>query len=82
MIAQDKAVSNNLTLDKDSKGIILTGSNTGGKSTFLRSLSSNLILAQGLGIACSESTVLTPFKLMYSSIHISDSLEKGVFISI
>lgn len=66
------AVSN--TIDTN-KSILLTGSNASGKSTFLRSVAINGILAQTI-VTCSAQKVQMPFMHIYSSIAIRDNLKK------
>jgi len=53
--------------------MIITGANMAGKSTFLRTLSVNLILAMNGAPVCSMDFVFTPCNIM-SSIKIQDSL--------
>ena len=51
---------------------LLTGPNAGGKSTMLKSVLSNIILAQTIGLACAASMTLTPFAFINSQINIPD----------
>jgi len=67
----DNCISNNLNLVN--KSILLTGSNMSGKTTFIRTLAINSILAQTLNI-CFAKTYTAPFFKLYSSIRISDDL--------
>ncbi len=54
--------------------IVLTGSNMAGKSTFLRSLGVNMVLA-GIGsVICATKANINPFKV-WVSMRLSDSLE-------
>lgn len=59
------------------KSILLTGSNASGKSTFLRSLGSNIIFAESLGFAFADYFSLSR-KNLYSAIDIRDSIDKNV----
>jgi DNA mismatch repair ATPase MutS len=54
---------------------IVTGPNMAGKSTFLRSVGVNTILALAGGPVCAESLSITPVKLI-TSMKTSDSLDK------
>lgn len=75
LMKKEKAVANSFSMNEKAKGIILTGSNMSGKSTFLRTLGSSLILAHnGLPLPCT-SFIFTPLQL-HSSIRVSDSLEE------
>ena len=64
-------VPNSIALDK--KSLLLTGSNMAGKTTFIRAVAVNTVLAQTLNIAFAKRFEIPFFKL-YSSIRISDSL--------
>lgn len=64
-------VKNDLLL-KD-KSMLLTGSNMSGKTTFIRTVAVNSILAQTLHI-CFAKTYVAPFYKVYSSIRITDDL--------
>lgn len=51
---------------------ILTGPNAGGKSTLLKSLLINVLLAQTITVANADTTTLTPFKYISCQINIPD----------
>jgi DNA mismatch repair ATPase MutS len=55
------------------KSVLITGSNMSGKSTFLRTLAVNVLLAQTLYLCFAES-YSAPFLTLYSSIRIADNL--------
>ncbi|MCF6214162.1 MAG: DNA mismatch repair protein MutS [Flavobacteriaceae bacterium] len=67
----DNCIPNNLTLIKNS--MLLTGSNMSGKTTFIRTLALNSILAQSLNICFAKEYSASFFKV-YSSIRISDDI--------
>lgn len=56
------------------KGVLLTGSNASGKSTFLRTVAINCILAQTVYVTAAEEFML-PFGKVFSSMALQDSLE-------
>ena len=56
--------------------IIITGANMAGKSTFLRTLSVNLILAMNGAPVCAKKFIFTPCDIL-SSIKIQDSLSNN-----
>lgn len=58
------------------KNILLTGSNASGKSTYLKTVGVNLILAQTLNLAFAEN-LRTTFMDIRTSINISDDLITG-----
>ncbi|WP_454976352.1 MutS-related protein [Capnocytophaga bilenii] len=75
LIAENERITNNITLD-EAHFIILTGSNMSGKSTFLRTLGVNMLLAQvGLPVCAREATI-HPLPLLVS-MRLSDSLSDG-----
>ena len=65
------AVSNNITLDE--KSALLTGSNMSGKTTFIRTIGINAILAQNIHTCFAREFVLSKMKV-HSAIRISDDL--------
>ena len=62
---------NSFTLD--SKSMLLTGSNMSGKTTFIRTVSINSILAQTLSL-CFAKSFAAPYFRLYSSIRLTDNL--------
>jgi hypothetical protein len=60
-------------LDLVQSSLLLTGSNMSGKTTFIRSISINSILAQTLNL-CFAKEYIAPFFKLYSSIRIADDL--------
>ena len=75
LIAENERITNNITLD-EAHFIILTGSNMSGKSTFLRTLGVNMLLAQvGLPVSAREAAI-HPLPLLVS-MRLSDSLSDG-----
>jgi DNA mismatch repair protein MutS len=79
LIAKETAVTNDLIFDKSTgnSGIILTGSNTGGKSTILKSALLSVLLAQTITIAPAEAVNITPFALLGSYLSVSDDIAAG-----
>lgn len=73
LIAEGKRVYNSFGLEGTGKVSIITGSNMGGKSTFLRSIGVNAVLALMGAPVCAESFSISPVKLM-SSMRIADNL--------
>lgn len=60
---------------ENKRGIILTGSNASGKSTFLKACGINVILAQNFGFALAKE-YKGPYVRLYSSMSISDNISK------
>lgn len=72
LLKVDKRVDNDLTIAKE-QFFIVTGANMAGKSTFLRTVSIHIVMANvGLPV-CAESSSYTPVKLI-TSMRTSDSL--------
>ena len=66
-------VKNSLSADR---GILLTGSNASGKSTFLKTVAINAILAQTIH-TCTAKSYCAPFYRIYSSMSLRDDVEGG-----
>ena len=75
LIPASRRVANDLTIGRDESLILVTGSNMSGKTTFLRTLGVNLLMAQcGLPV-CATIFRFTPLHLL-TSLRISDSLQE------
>lgn len=66
-------VSNSIQTEK---GVLITGSNASGKSTFLKTLALNVVLAQSLH-TCPAKAYSGDWYRIYSSMALRDSLYKG-----
>lgn len=71
----DKSVPNSFSLQEGS--ILLTGSNASGKSTFLRAVGINELLALTVGLAFAKEWITDCYQIT-TAIDLHDSLEKGV----
>jgi len=67
-------VPNDLTLTE--QGVLLTGSNMAGKTTFMRTLGVNALLAQTIA-TCPASAYRAPFCRVLTSLSLADSLPTG-----
>ncbi len=73
LLRKDKMVTNTMKMDKK-EFFIITGANMAGKSTFLRTVALNIVMANcGLPV-CAKSFSYQPIKLI-SSMRTSDSLQ-------
>jgi len=73
LIPAGRRIANDCVLGRDERLVLVTGSNMSGKTTFLRTLGVNLLLAQcGLPV-CAASFHFTPMELL-TSLRIDDSL--------
>lgn len=70
-------VTNDLALGPECRLLVVTGSNMSGKSTLLRSLGVNVVLAQAGAPVCATRLALTPLHVG-ASLRAQDSLEQGV----
>lgn len=68
------AIPNNLL---QYRNIILTGPNAGGKTSLIKAILQNIVLAQSYGIAAAEKFELTQFDAILSYLNISDDLING-----
>ncbi len=66
-------VKNNVS---QKKGMLLTGSNASGKSTFLKAVAINALMAQTVHTVCASSYRANYFRI-YSSMALRDSLQEG-----
>ncbi len=72
-------VGNDVALNTgQERDIILTGPNTGGKSTIMKGLMFSVLLAQTFGIAPAKSLSITPFTKLLTYLNISDDTGAGV----
>lgn len=70
-------VPQNIAMNESQRGIIITGPNMGGKSTFMRALALNLILSHvGSMVAADEFTV-HPFDGLYARMGADDDIMRG-----
>jgi energy-coupling factor transporter ATP-binding protein EcfA2 len=77
LLAGQGRIANDLTLGPPGTFLLVTGSNMSGKSTLLRALGVNAVLAQAGGPVCATAFRLPPLEL-WTAMRISDSLERGV----
>lgn len=78
-VSPNKVVPNSLVLgrDQNSNNIIMTGPNAGGKSTVMRSIIFNIILAQVFGIAAADAFIMTPYSLINTYFKVTDDIATG-----
>lgn len=76
LIPENERVSNDFSMKKGSWINIVTGSNMAGKSTFLRTIGVNVILAKTGAVVCAENFVLSHFRIM-TYLTITDSIAEN-----
>jgi hypothetical protein len=77
LLPRDKAISNDLNLDRDLRLLVISGPNMAGKSTFIRSIGINAVLAQAGAPVCARRLTLSNLQVT-ASICILDSLQGGL----
>jgi hypothetical protein len=75
LIPVEDCVRNDISIGDPQHFLIITGSNMSGKSTFLRSVGSNLLLALCGMPVCAETFICSPMRIM-TSMRIKDSIAK------
>lgn len=77
-VPTEYAVANDIELGGNNpRTMVLTGPNTGGKSTVLKAVLIDIILAQTLGIACADEFTFTPFTQITGYMNLSDDIALG-----
>ena len=74
LVTKGDVVTNNIS---EGRNIILTGSNEGGKTTAIRAILQNIVLAQTFGIAAASQFSLTQFDVIHSYLNVSDDILQG-----
>lgn len=76
LIPADTSVTNPVRIDYAGQLMLVTGSNMAGKSTYLRSIGVNTVLAMAGAPVCATHFSLSPVKVI-SSMRIADNLEEN-----
>ncbi|MCB9291443.1 MAG: hypothetical protein H6560_29340 [Lewinellaceae bacterium] len=71
----DNCVPNNITIP-NGKGILITGSNMSGKTSFLRTVGINILFAQSLSLCLAREFTIPPLRL-FSYMRIKDDVQGG-----
>jgi hypothetical protein len=77
LLPEDGRVTNDVAVGPPGTFLLVTGSNMSGKSTLLRAIGVNVVLAQAGAPVCATSFRCPPVAL-HTSMRIRDSLERGV----
>jgi hypothetical protein len=73
----DNPVPNDVSLPGPRHALLITGSNMSGKTTLMRALGTNVVLALAGAPVCAREFTLSPLKTL-TSMRVKDSLERGV----
>jgi hypothetical protein len=77
LLPNNQRVANDLRLSRSKPILLVTGSNMAGKSTFLRAVGINIMLARTGSPVCASLMKMQPFEIA-SSIRVRDSLREGI----
>lgn len=77
LLRADERVCNDVAIGPPGTFLFVTGSNMSGKSTLLRAIGVNAVLAQAGGPVCADAVALPPVAV-WTSARVQDSLERGV----
>jgi len=77
LIPKDEVVANDYDFEGRSRLDIITGPNMSGKSTFLRSVAINMILARTGSVVFADKFVFTPSEVL-TYLHITDSVKDKI----
>jgi len=77
LLAPEHCVVNDVQLGPPGEFLLLTGSNMSGKSTLLRAVGVNVVLAQAGAPVCASTMRLPPVRV-FTAMHVHDSLTDGV----
>jgi len=76
LINAAKRINNDILINSKGEIMVITGSNMAGKSTYLRSIGINVVLAMAGSPVCATGFVLSPVQII-SSMRIADNLEES-----
>ena len=76
LLPQERSVANSLKLAGSGQTILITGSNMSGKSTFLRTVGANVVLALAGAVVSAERFWCSPVRV-FTSMRTQDSLEES-----
>jgi energy-coupling factor transporter ATP-binding protein EcfA2 len=77
LLPPERCVANDVSVGPEGTVLTITGSNMSGKSTLLRSIGLNLVLAHAGSVVCA-ATLRCPSITLLTSLRVQDSLENGV----
>ncbi len=76
LLPPERSVANSLKLEGSGKTMLITGSNMSGKSTFLRTVGANVVLALAGAVVSAERFWCSPVRV-FTSMRTQDSLEES-----
>jgi chromate transport protein ChrA len=76
LLPADRGVRNGVQLGPGRRACVVSGSNMSGKSTYLRTVGLNVVLAQAGAPVCAERLALSPLRVG-ATLRVQDSLSEG-----
>ena len=76
LLSTEDRICNDFSLIGKGSIVVLTGSNMSGKSTFLRTIGTNAVLALMGSPVCAQELVISPYRI-FTSMRTTDSLEEN-----
>lgn len=76
LLAPERSIGNSLTFTGNGQTVLITGSNMSGKSTFLRTVGANVVLALAGAVVSAERFWCSPVRV-FTSMRTQDSLEES-----
>jgi hypothetical protein len=77
LLADGVRVANDVTIGPKGRFLMVTGSNMSGKSTLMRAIGVNVVLAHAGAPVCA-SALRVPLVALHTSMRVADSLERGL----
>jgi DNA mismatch repair ATPase MutS len=78
LIKENSMVTNDFAMHGKGTVILLTGPNMAGKSTFLRTVAVNIIMARMGGVVCASNFTFNPEMQVFTAMRIKDDLSERV----
>lgn len=75
MLTNNSPVTNNINFGKNmSTKLIITSPNKAGKSSLMKTIALNAVLAQSFGLVAADSAALTPFEKIVTYVHLNEDI--------
>ena len=78
LLNREERVTNNFNLEGRGQLVLLTGPNMAGKSTFLRTIATNIIMAKIGGAVCASALTLSNDYQIFTSMRTEDDLSESI----